>query len=69
MENWMISETNWTLFSANYEYSIEESENLLSVESWMTSEMLWDKNYDFTEHETELKVEGWMVNETIWSKN
>jgi hypothetical protein len=51
--------------------SHENIETSLKLESWMTSEKIWNNNFNINlvfvlETEESLKVENWMTNEETW---
>ncbi|MBL7971443.1 MAG: hypothetical protein JNL03_07980 [Prolixibacteraceae bacterium] len=47
---------------------IEEEEEVLTLESWMTDNDYWisQEVADTTESDDSLRIESWMTNESLW---
>jgi hypothetical protein len=56
--------TNSETWNLNTSF-VEESEESMTLENWMTSEETW--NVNDMNNETELTVENWMLNNKGWN--
>jgi hypothetical protein len=64
----MINEKVWDKTTDKRFVFVQEQEENLSIENWMTDEKTWNVSKQIAEEkEAKLQLEEWMTKEVIWN--